>query len=56
MWEGQVDCIYINPPYNPGAAEWMEKIAPGRGQTHYMIVHVRASAAPCGGRPPLIRC
>jgi adenine-specific DNA-methyltransferase len=22
MWEGKVDCIYIDPPYNSGAADW----------------------------------
>lgn len=22
MWEGQADCIYIDPPYNSGAADW----------------------------------
>jgi adenine-specific DNA-methyltransferase len=22
LWEGQADCIYIDPPYNTGAADW----------------------------------
>ncbi|MDQ2631117.1 MAG: hypothetical protein M3Y75_09130 [Actinomycetota bacterium] len=22
MWEGQADCIYIDPPYNSGASDW----------------------------------